>query len=301
MELLSSMMIPLKKVIYELISGPYRSFKIALLCSFAVFLGIELALWSFHSSVVSILIVASCYIGGLLILIIFFQSRASAKLNDLHYQLSLQTNLETSAYHLKDFYLDGAAASASLMLLLFKCLQLCRPRKILELGSGQTTKMLGNYFRDNPGTYILTLEQDKQWTEILGPYISYNGRCHDYRFSQLGTKKFICGGADVEVSTQWFQDVKDVQSHKFNLILVDGPNGADMYSRSGILEYLPEILDNTFVIIFDDAERYGEITTIRLLRKLLDNTKVEYTSFEVNGIKRQYVFCSKNVEFLKYT
>jgi len=295
------MIIRFRKIVYELISGPLRALKIGLLSSFVIIIVGMLTVLFIPSSYEYLSVLAYGNIAGLLILIIIIQLRGSAKLNDLHYQLSLQENLAVGGYRLKDVYLDGAAGNASLMLLLLKCLQLGRPRKILELGSGQTTKMLSYYCRANPETYILTLEQEKNWIEILRPYLTDNGPLHEYRFAELRDKEFICPGTNIKISTSWFHGVQDLLTRRFNLILIDGPNGEEIYSRSGILEYLPAILDDTFVIILDDAERYGEITTIRLLKKLLISFKIDYSSFEVNGIKRQYVFCSRNLAFLQYT
>jgi hypothetical protein len=128
-----------------------------------------------------------------------------------------------------------------------------------------------------------------------------NGKSHDYRFAEMTDREFVCPGTNIRIRTNWYFGVEGLLSKKFNLILIDGPNGDEIYSRSGILEYLPGILDDTFVIIVDDAERYGEITTMRLLRKLLNHSKIDWLSFEVNGIKRQYVFCSRNLGFLRYT
>jgi len=61
---------------------------------------------------------------------------------------------------------------------------------------------------------------------------------------------------------------------------------------------MPESLDESFVIILDDAGRYGEVTA---MAKLLQSSRIPYLNFDINGITRQYVFCSKDLEWLQYT
>jgi hypothetical protein len=294
-------MISIKKIFYETISGPLRNLKSLLLISYLFFSVVLFTFFFlFEFSTVGVFL-SILYVILLLILSIILLLRLSAKMNDLHYELSLHTNLQSLNYDPKDFYFDGAAGNPSLLLLLMKCLRFCQPSKILELGSGQTTKLLAYYYRDNPNTYVLTLEHNKYWSDIFVPYITHNEKYHDYRFSPLKDINFKSPGTDTKIQTKWFDIGNEIKLHKFNLILVDGPNMANTYSRSGFLQYLPDILDEKFIIIFDDAERYGEIMTINLLKALFNYSKIDFVCFEVNGIKRQLVFCSNHYKFLQYS
>jgi hypothetical protein len=71
-----------------------------------------------------------------------------AKLNDTHYAISLEAELRRAGYDPVNFFTDGGAANPSLQLLHLKILRFCRPQRILELGSGQTTKLLSCYARE---------------------------------------------------------------------------------------------------------------------------------------------------------
>jgi hypothetical protein len=59
-------------------------------------------------------------------------------------------------------------------------------------------------------------------------------------------------------------------------------------------------LADDFIIVFDDAERKGEKTTIAQVKELLSEQKIEFFCFERNGIKRQHVITSKSRDFAQY-
>jgi hypothetical protein len=105
----------------------------------------------------------------------------------------------------------------------------------------------------------------------------------------------------VRVVTKWYSGVEEIRHGGFNLILVDGPNGDENYSRVGIAHYLPEILASSYVIIFDDAERRGEIMTIELVKSVLMAAGYAFCCFDVNGVKRQVVLCSSDLHFLQFS
>lgn len=285
---------------YEAISGPLRFLKSCLLASFALGCLLSIGAVVLGYPVVSLGVVCA-FVSALLVLSVLLQLRASAKLNDLHYELSLHENLRAKRYRIEDLYFDGAAANPSLMLLLWKCLHMCRPQSVLELGSGQTTKLLGLYYRDNPAVEILTLEHDGRWVETLRQAITHDGRCHDYHHAPLQPASFFSLGARTQIETAWYDFDGKLVGRTFGLILVDGPNGSNQYSRGGVLEWVPQILADPFIVIFDDAERYGEIMTIKAFEKTLEANNVPYVSFDVNGVTRQYVFCSPVFSFLRFT
>ena len=122
-----------------------------------------------------------------LTLVLLTLGRLKAKLNDVHYLVSLEYGLQRAGYKLNDFFVDEAAGNPSLQLFHLKVLRLCRPKAILELGSGQTTKTLSAYAQENPSAYVLTLEQDKSWVQRLQPQI-----LHEYRHNELEQSDFTC-------------------------------------------------------------------------------------------------------------
>ncbi len=236
------------------------------------------------------------YVGLLLIVVLL--NRQRAKLNDTDYALSLMAGLQRTGWELTNFFTDGSAANASLQLLNLKVLLFFRPARVLELGSGQTTKLLSSYARANPSAYVLTLEQDETWVAHLKGDVS-----HDYRYVPLEKREFSCNGTGFHLVTRWYQDIPELHQHPFNYVLVDGPqlgtHGNTKYSRCGILQYMPSILADSFVIVFDDAERYGEMATARALGDILNACGVRFLRFSLHGIKTQVIFCSPDLSYLQ--
>src|SRR5687768_6804653 len=78
------------------------------------------------------------------LIIVALVARSNGQLLDLAANVSLQAHLARAQFTATDFFVDGAAASPTLQLVLVKVLNLCRPTTVLELGSGQTTKLLAH-------------------------------------------------------------------------------------------------------------------------------------------------------------
>jgi hypothetical protein len=235
-----------------------------------------------------------------LALIAVLVSRLRAKIDDVHGAISIETTLQRAEYSLDGFFTDEAAANPSLQLFNLKVLSLFQPSRILELGSGQTTKVLSCYARKNPSAYVLTLEQDEAWVNRLRTHVA-----HDYRHVPLEPMEFPCAGNGRQLTTMWYKDIPALHQQTFNYILVDGPDSGKPgtahtdYSRSGILRYMPFILDESFIIVFDDAERYGETMTINALKEILRACNVRFHYFSTHGVKTQDVFCSPDNKYLQ--
>ena len=245
--------------------------------------------------------VATASVLVLLNLVIVLLNFLRAKLNDTQNAISLEAGLSRAGYDPVDFFTDGSAANPSLQLLHLKILRICRPQRVLELGSGQTTKLLSCYARENSSAYILSLEQDESWVKILKEHVA-----HDYRHVPLQSTQFVCKGSDLSLATMWYHDLPELREGQFDYVLVDGPDmgaiatGRTTYARSGILQHMPAILSPSFVVVFDDAERYGEIMTVNAFEDILKANKIRYVRFAVHGVKTQEVFCSRDRSYLRF-
>ncbi len=109
-------------------------------------------------------------------------------------------------------------------------------------------------------------------------------------------------GTSRTIRTRWFQPVPELGTQKFNLILVDGPDlGLETvpFSRAGILEHIPEIIAESFIIIFDDAERMGESMTIKAIERIFRVNGRPFMRHDIFGVKTQTVFYSPDHAFLR--
>lgn len=184
----------------------------------------------------------------------------------------------------------GYAANWSLLYFLIKLLDEKKPNKILELGSGETTKLLFRYIKENISSDVIVLEDNIEWfnnnkMNFIAERFSY--LCKPLK--ELEVNKRICNWYSYD-----FLDLSQ-QEKKFNLVLIDGPKGIRRFSRLGIIKYLPDILDQTnYIIIFDDSSRKGEEDTIKIVLEKFDTIGLEYNKFNLYGIKKQTCIVSSN-------
>ncbi|NHJ05317.1 MAG: hypothetical protein EAX90_10865 [Candidatus Heimdallarchaeota archaeon] len=188
----------------------------------------------------------------------------------------------------------GYAANGSFIYLLLKILNEKHPDKILELGSGETTKLIYRYISENENTEALVLEDNSEWyKKLIGNFKSKRFNYTQSLLKELTVAERICKWYSYDFSNE-------KNNSKYNLILIDGPLGTLRYSRLGIIKFLPNILDrNNFIIIFDDTSRKGEQDTIGILKNVFVKEKIEFISVEIYGYKKQTCLASKNYhEFL---
>lgn len=176
----------------------------------------------------------------LLVLVLLLLTRLRARSDDLRALVSLEHGMARAGYQPADFFTEAAAASPTLALLHFKTLLFIQPTKVLELGSGQSTKLLSAYKSQHPGAHIFTLEQDLSWLKRLAPEIQ-----HDYGHSPLTDRQVSLAHPSRQISTRWYVETPDLRDSRFDYILVDGPDDGQPgtvtvpYARAGILDFLP--------------------------------------------------------------
>ena len=245
------------------------------------------------------------YLISVSVMVVAMLARTTGYVLDMAANVSLQSQLMRVGFSAPDFFVDGGAGSPSLQLTLVKVLSLCKPGSILELGSGQTTKILAHYGRSNPSARILTIEESPDWHGRLSLAIAPPTN-HQYCCSPLHASEVVLPNNAGVASTNWYRDGEALLSNRrFQLILVDGPTNycrGDQfvpYSRSGLLPYLPSILADSFVVLIDDTENYGYLQTARALRQSIVESGRSVRAFEVHGVKSQSVLCSPDLQFLQ--
>ena len=150
--------------------------------------------------------------------------------------------------------------------ILFKILDIIQPMEILELGLGESTRMITQYTISHENTIHSIVEHDTDWVTF-------------------------------------FQ--KNFKLCERSKILIDAPFGADMltYSRIDVLRMLPGVLKESYVILLDDFNRPGEQGTAKAMLEILTNhSRKKDLPPPVSGIysgeKDTFIICSYNNRFL---
>lgn len=177
---------------------------------------------------------------------------------------------------------------------LYRILDEIRPARILELGLGQSTRMISRYAASNDVEHHV-VEHDERWLDWF------------LRASDLPANTQV-------VRLDWayvtYNEVADVRIYdgfadtfsgkRFDFISIDAPLGGDMehYARVDVLGLLPGCLAESFVIMIDDLERPGESRTFAEMKEALARASVEYACGVYSGVKDVGVLCSPDLAFL---
>jgi len=182
------------------------------------------------------------------------------------------------------FYPLRSAAGYSYLYLLLRLIQDHQNLRVLELGAGQSTLLL-HHFVGQQIERLTSLEHDAGWAERIGNQIdaSNNAKLHHAELTGREIAGHRCDGYNPEVLDG---------TNDYNVLLVDGPRRSKRRSRWTALEFLEGAMDEEFVMIFDDAERRGEIQTIGKALQLLDARGVDYGVQLTRSINSQFLIAT---------
>ena len=211
--------------------------------------------------------------------------RVNRRLNTAYLESLYQGNYLSLAGHaewLKDVPLaspTGGTASFSLLYILLSILVDKGPAKILELGAGQSTKLLAQY-ADAFGRSVTVIDEDERWLSQVMYFSSRIIGIHGALEPRYVSGKKI----------HWYGS--SVPKERFNLVVVDGPMAYKRmlaYNRLGILDWLPEILEEEFIIIVDDANRKGERLLVSEMLQIFLRMSIKVLSKTYCGATAQCV------------
>ena len=178
---------------------------------------------------------------------------------------------------------------------MYRVLNETRPKRILELGLGQSTRMIAQYAAAFQDVEHIVVEHDPEWVEFFR-----NGFPLPKNTKVVMLKREMAPYKDAE-AVRVFKGFKETfQGQKFDFISVDAPYGADMkqYSRIDVLNLIPDGLSEKFVIMVDDTERNGETHTISEIESYLAEAQILYSRGRYSGRKDCMIVCAKQVGFL---
>lgn len=157
------------------------------------------------------------------------------------------------------YYPIKSAATYSLLYLLLRVVTELPAKSVVELGAGQSTLLL-DALVEKFGLDLLTLEHAGDWIEKISPRVD-----HPVRHAPLIEREVLGHRSEV-----YDFSAAGLPGH-IDLLVVDGPVGRRNRSRWGCLDLIGAHLGEDFVIIFDDAERKGELETIERALALLES------------------------------
>lgn len=167
------------------------------------------------------------------------------------------------------------------------------PKKIIEFGLGESSKMISSYVvNESTNTTHLILEQSEDWIEKF-----------DLRYSLSTNSKIIhLPMMDKRVnqfSTRGYEGIETKITESFDLYVIDGPYGSEHFSRYDICLLAEKFHpDDEFIIILDDFNRQGEKDTVGdLLMKLNKKGIKTYTGI-YSGRRTQIVIVTEKYKHL---
>ena len=178
---------------------------------------------------------------------------------------------------------------------MYRVLNEARPKRILELGLGQSTRMIAQYAAAHEDVEHIVVEHDQEWIDFFK---------NDFRLSlrsqivQLDREMVPYKEAEAVRVFKGFRETFHEQ--KFDFIFIDAPLGGDMkqYARIDVLGIMPDCLSNDFVIMIDDAERSGEIHTIVEMEQRLAESGIGQKKGRYSGKKDCVLISAEHMGFL---
>lgn len=194
----------------------------------------------------------------------------------------------------KVFWPGRAALGYQAMYVAYRILNEMRPKHILELGLGQSTKLISQYVRAETGVTHTVVENNEEWIEF---FTNAYTPPRTTEIVKLDWKIIPYKEGEVRIFDGFERCFKD---KKFDFILIDAPLGTDMkqHSRVDVLGIIPECLDDNFAILIDDTDRLGEQNTVAEIHRKLDENGIPCREGWYNGLKNSTVICSADLGFL---
>lgn len=184
------------------------------------------------------------------------------------------------------------AGNYSFFYVLNRILKDFKPKSILELGLGESTKFISTYL-DNylTNTHHLVIEQDENWKNLF---------LNNFKLSQ-NSKILICPLKKMEIKgfeTNSYQNLDQITSEGYDLYLIDGPLGSANYSRYDIVLLAGQFKsEDQFIIVIDDYDRQGERETVMDLRRVLKKQNIVFFENVYTGNKSVMVIATEAYKF----
>lgn len=213
-------------------------------------------------------------------------------LTELYWAQIYNSTIQSSDWLINKAISPGRwAVGYNYLYVLYRVLDDMRPWHILELGLGQSTKVIGQYAMNcnlsGPVAHVV-VEHDREWEEF---FLKRNrDLCKKTKFLTLPLIDAEKQGEKFK-AYQGFKEAIQKLNIKFNVLSIDGPLGSGIYwGRRDILPCLPECLAQDFIIIFDDfGQRKSVASTLKETEEILRQNKIEYVKGIYPGVAHKGV------------
>lgn len=184
------------------------------------------------------------------------------------------------------------AGNYSFFYVLNRILSDYKPKAILDLGLGESSKFISayleNYLLDSKHTIV---EQDEEWAKEFQLRVSL-AKSSDIVYCPIKTREI--NGYKSNSYDGFDEKIKG----KFDLYIIDGPFGSERYSRYDIISKIEELnSEDEFIILFDDTDRRGEKDTLKEIIRILKNKKVNIFIGNYVGNKTNTVLATNKYKF----
>lgn len=184
------------------------------------------------------------------------------------------------------------AGNYSFFYVLNRILMDYKPKSILDLGLGESSKFissyLDNYLLDTRHTIV---EQNEEWINSFQEKVLLSKRSTIVHcpLKEIEIKGFLSNSYD---------GFREKITEKFDLYIVDGPFGSDRFSRYDIISIVDKLeLKDQFIFMLDDTNRKGEQDTLIDILNSLNTMNIKYYLGEYKGAKSVTLIVSENYKF----
>lgn len=195
----------------------------------------------------------------------------------------------------QEFYPGRWAVGYQYLYVLYRVLNSVKPKSILELGLGQSTRMITQYAASDRDVKHRVTEHDEDWINFFQKENQLSNNTEIVRM-ELTHQPY----EDDESVLMYDKFMEKLSDRRYDLISVDAPFGgsANIYARVDTIALFMNNLEESFIIMIDDANRPGENHTIQLMKKELDRLGKEYECGRYMGNKTTYVIASPDKKFV---
>lgn len=220
-------------------------------------------------------------------------SSQSKKLDEINKALLFQSTIQDSIWlKNRSFTPGGYAVDFYFLLNLYRILTNIKPQKIVEFGSGQTTKMISQYC-DFYSSQAFIFEHDEKWLKFLKESFELSTKLN---IQLAATQNVNYKGLE---TLRYSPNIQKITGDNIDFILLDGPFGSDGFSRIQILDLIPGAINKDyFCIMIDDYQRSGEKNTTTEIVNILNENHIEFIQKDYSSEKIHHLICSISLSYL---